>query len=332
MYNFYQSKLWIDIQTKVYWNPHFFVEIFGKKYFGLEKVKKIWPFKLKWLQIMWVEAPETIWDLNPDLKKIKKLFAKDYRNIFFQLWFTNEIVHFPNYEKQSDEFVKEIVDTRKGMITLFNEQFGLRKSFRENMPEANIIYEADKSDETFLSEMSKTSNRRVKKWLKSDCIFEMAKPFQYEQFFLKWQEIAGKKWFNTTNKEQFLKLMEFLDKTWKGALFITHFDQEILSGSVCLFDDEFVTYLYGFSSRDKINVWGHQFLKFKLVQRARDNWYKFVNAFGGSPIGIKNHPLASVSKFKESMWGFKVEHYWNFDLVLNSFTYSLFKFWNKIRK
>lgn len=332
MYNFYQSKLWIDIQTKVYKNPHFFIELWGKKYFWLEKIKRIWGVEFKWLQIMWLQAPEMIWDINPELDKIRQKFGNNWKNVFFQLWFINEIVQFPNYEEHTEQFVKEIVDSRKGMQSLFRQQFGLVKSFRENMPEANIIYETDKTDELFLKQMSKTSNRRVKKWLKSGAEFQIAQPFQYEQFFLKRQEVAGKKWFNTTNKEQFLNLMKYLDETWKWALFITHMDQNILSGSVCLFDDEYVTYLYWFSSREKINVWWHQFLKFKLVQRARDNNYRFVNAFGGAPIGIKNHPLASVSKFKESMWGFKIEHYWNFDLITNKIWYNIFKFWNKIRK
>jgi hypothetical protein len=46
-----------------------------------------------------------------------------------------------------------------------------------------------------------------------------------------------------------------------------------------------------------------------------------------APTGFPEHELASVSAFKESMWGSKIEYMGNYDIVLNKPMYKLLKWY-----
>ena len=65
---------------------------------------------------------------------------------------------------------------------------------------------------------------------------------------------------------------------------------------------------------------------------ARERWLRWMDLFGGAPTGFDEHPLSSVSKFKESLWGIKLEWYGNYDIVLNPILYKIFKAYHHIRK
>ena len=73
------------------------------------------------------------------------------------------------------------------------------------------------------------------------------------------------------------------------------------------------------------------FLKFKFFSWARENGYRSVDTGGGAPTGFPEHALTSVSAFKESLGGTKIEQYGSYDIVLNRFLYRIFKLYNKIR-
>lgn len=70
---------------------------------------------------------------------------------------------------------------------------GMRLSVRENMPQANIVYMINKSDEKLLSEMNSGCKARVKKSIKKGAHFRVADPSEYEQFYQAWVRLAGKK-------------------------------------------------------------------------------------------------------------------------------------------
>jgi lipid II:glycine glycyltransferase (peptidoglycan interpeptide bridge formation enzyme) len=68
-----------------------------------------------------------------------------------------------------------------------------------------------------------------------------------------------------------------------------------------------------------------------MFSRARDNGFIFCDLMGGAPTGFPKHPLASVSSFKESLGGSKIEQYGSYDIVLNAFLYRVFKLYYRIR-
>lgn len=65
--------------------------------------------------------------------------------------------------KRCPEFDQDMHDFRLGLQKIFNQNYGLQTAFRENMPNADIVYDATKSDEELLKDMDESCHKRVKK-------------------------------------------------------------------------------------------------------------------------------------------------------------------------
>jgi len=109
-------------------------------------------------------------------------------------------------------------------------------------------------------------------------------------------------------------------------------DGEMIAGTICLFDGEFIICPYGFYDRNFNNIGVQHFLKFALFQWARAHNYVYVDTGGGAPTGFPEHELAGVTEFKESLGGEKIEYYGNYDVVVNIWLYKIFKWLYKIKK
>ena len=331
MYNLYQSNLRKDIQTKIYDKPYFTVQLFGKEYFWLIKEKKVWPFKTKWLQIMWVEFPTDKDYVKSELKKLQKKYKKEKGVIFVQLCLLNEIIRFENVGVRSDNFLNDMRDMRLQIRKQMQETYWLETAFRENMPQANIVYDITKSDEELMSEMNSGCKERVKKAMKKWIEFGVASPDQYDLFYQKRIELSWMKWFNIIPQDQYLKLIRYITQNNRGNLFTSTINWDIIAWSICLYDKHRIIYLYWFSNREYSNIWGHHYLKFKIFGHARKLWMTYVDMLGWAPTWFPNHPLNWVSKFKESLWWTKIEQYGSYDLIIRPRLYKLFKFYFKLK-
>ncbi|MDR2416220.1 MAG: GNAT family N-acetyltransferase [Candidatus Peribacteria bacterium] len=169
------------------------------------------------------------------------------------------------------------------------------------MPQSNIIYFIDKSDEALMEEMNSGAKQKVKHGFSKKVDFQVASSEHYEEFYEKRAKVAGFKGFAPITKQQFYDLMDYLEKKDCGHIFITLHQGQIIAGSICLLDDNHLVYLYGFAERGKNSYGGQQYLKFKAFGRARQHGYDYCDMMGGAPTGFDDHPLIGVSKFKESL-------------------------------
>ncbi len=325
MYNLYQSQLRKDIQTKIYEKPYFSIQLFGKEYFGLIKEKKIWPFTTKWLQIMWIEFPTDKKYIKKELKRIEEKYKKEKWVIFVQLCLLNELIRFENVSKREPEFFQDMRQKRLNIRQEITDDYWLQVAFRENMPQANIIYDITKSDEELIKEMNSGCKERVKKAIKKWIEFGVASPDQYELFYQKWVELSGKKWFNIIPKPQYDKLIRYITQNNRGNLFTSNMDWDLIAGSICIYDEHRIIYLYWFSNRKFSNIWWHHYLKFKIFGQARKDGMTYVDMLWWAPTWFPEHSLTWVSKFKESLWWTKIEQYGSYDLVIRPFLYKIFK-------
>lgn len=330
MYNLYQSQLRQDIQTKVYDKSYFFVDLFGKKYFWLVHEKKFWLIQLKRLQIMWVELPNDKKYVKSELERLKKKYEKEKWIMFIQLCFINEIIRFENCGQRTENFVNDMRTMRLNLRQEITNDFWLQVAFRENMPQANIIYDITKSDEELMKEMNSWCKERVKKAIKKWVDFGIATPDQYDLFYEKWKEVSGDKGFNIIPRKQYDKLIRYITQNNRGNLFTSHIDWDIVAWSICVYDEHRIIYLYWFANRVYQNIGGHHFLKFKIFGRARKNGMTYVDMMWWAPTGFPEHPLNWVSKFKESLWWTKIEQYGSYDLILKPKLYNIFKIYFKI--
>ena len=325
LYNLYQSQIRKDIQTQVYNKKSFIEHLFWKDYFWLVHEKKIWTISIKWLQIMGVELPENKEYVKKELVKLKQKYEKQKWVIFIQLCFLNEIIRFENCWPRTENFVENIKEMRLNIRKQIQKDYWLQLAFRENMPQANIVYDITKTDEELMKEMNSWCKERVKKAIKKWIEFWIASPDQYDLFYERRKEVSWTKWFNIIPKSQYDKLIRYITQNNCGNLFTSHINWDIIAWSICIYDDNRIIYLYWFANRAYNNIWWHHYLKFKIFGHARKNGKTYVDMMWGAPTGFPEHPLNWVSKFKESLWWTKIEQYGSYDLILKPTLYRMSK-------
>jgi len=325
MYNIYQSSRRKDIQYTVYAKSSKIIRLFDTDYIATIKEKKIWFFAVRRIQIMWVQLPKDEAYIKKELTRIRTVLQQEFGTVFLQLGIINEITSFENVSHRSGEFNDAIKQQRLDRQKQLLDSYGLQVSFRENMPQSNIIYDVTKTDEELIAEMNSGCKERIKKAIKKDLNFRLARPDEYDIFYQKRCDLGGQKWFNPITKKNYLDLIAYMQKNNAWSLFVAEKDSEIVAGSICVYDADRITYLYGFADRKYSNIWWHHFLKFKIFSRAREQWIKICDMMGWSPTWFPDHPLTWVSTFKESLGGTKIEVFGSYDMVLQPLLYWIMK-------
>ncbi|MDR2190325.1 MAG: GNAT family N-acetyltransferase [Candidatus Peribacteria bacterium] len=221
--------------------------------------------------MMGIELPSDEEFVRNELARIRRQYGKLRGAISFQFGFINEIISFENCGMRENEFVNDIKQMRLNIREKITQQYGLQLAFRENMPQSNIIYFIDKSDEALMDEMNSGAKQKVKHGISKHVEFQVACTEQYEEFYAKWVAVAGFKGFTPITKQQFYELMEYLEANQCGHIFVTLHEGSIIAGSICLLDDNHLVYLYGFAERGKNSYGGQQYLKFKAFGWAREH-------------------------------------------------------------
>lgn len=330
MINFYQSDVWRYINASIFQKPIFEINMFWESYFWTVKSKKKFWFNFQWFQIMWIKAwfpNQTSFELLKEtIYEISRDYTKDYWNIMFQFWFIDLLSQFPVSNLKNDEFVSSIRKTREENESFFINSMHLQPSFRENMPLSTIIFDLSQWYDSLFDSMSKSARAHVNKWNFRNLVFSLAdREQERDEFYQVWFDTSREKWFNIFPQSTFKLLRDYLISTNNWNLFLAKLDWKIVSWSICFFVWESIIYMYWATNRWFWNVWWHHFLKSEIFKRGINNWFRYVDLLWTSPTWYPDHHLCWVSKFKESLWGNKLEYYWNFDYILNNHLYKLFK-------
>jgi lipid II:glycine glycyltransferase (peptidoglycan interpeptide bridge formation enzyme) len=199
------------------------------------------------------------------------------------------------------------------------------------MPVSTVITYLGQSDEQFLEQMGQWCRQQIKKAKSKKLTFHIADDADRDEFYDVWQGVGSNKGFNVVPREEYDRLRHYLS-TNKGSLFynawnlfVAKSEGKIVSGSIVIYDQDTLFYLYGGTDREFGNVGWHQYLMYQIMLWARDYGFSYFDLGGGAPTWYPHHPLANVSKFKEALGGTKVEYYGNFDLVFNPWLYRVFQ-------
>lgn len=185
MYNIYQSSRRKDIQYTVYAKPSKSIRLFGTDYIATVKEKKIGPVVIRRIQIMGIQLPDDKTYIQQELTRIRTELRKEFGTVFIQFGIINEIVSFENISHRSGEFNDAIKQQRLDRQAELLNTYGLQTSFRENMPQSNIIYDVTKTDDQLIAEMNSGCKERIKKAMKNDLSFRLARPDEYDVFYQK---------------------------------------------------------------------------------------------------------------------------------------------------
>lgn len=328
MENFYQSDIWKNICKDVMNKPIFEISFIWKNYFWVIKEKLFLWINYKWYQIMWIELWEKKQDfeyINQELSKLKRDFNVKFWDIFFQLWFNDLIYENDINNLKEWDILKSIRKIREQEEKFMHSKFWLRKSFRENMPLASIVYDLTIDKDNIYSQMSKSAHQHIKKWVSKWLYFELACEKDRYDFYEIWKQTSIDKKFNIISIDTYIKLKNYLLEKNYWKLFLVKKDWQIVSWSICIFFNDWLYYLYWATNRNFWNVWWHHLLKREIFYWCKTNWINFADLLWVSPSWYDDHHLKWVSNFKESLWWKKIEYLWNFDLVFNFNLYEWFK-------
>jgi lipid II:glycine glycyltransferase (peptidoglycan interpeptide bridge formation enzyme) len=118
---------------------------------------------------------------------------QEWGTAFIQLGIINEITSFENMSHRSGEFNDDVKKQRLTIQKQLFDDYGLQVAFRENMPQSNIIYDVSKTDEELIAEMNSGCKERIKKAMKKNISFRIARPDEYDVFYQKRCNLGGKK-------------------------------------------------------------------------------------------------------------------------------------------
>ncbi len=329
MDNFFQSNVWKVINRDIYKKMLFDFEFLGKKYFGVIKEQSRRWLKIRWHQVLWIDATDYLRNypevFKKEIEKVKRDYKHNYWDIFFQFGFIDDLASFKIKELKDKKFVEDIKNRRKSREEIMKQEYWLLKSFRENMPLATIVVDLTGWEETIWTNMTKSARNHIKKATWHWLYFEFAKDEDWERFYDVWHETSFEKGFNIIDKETLLSLKNYLQRSSSWNLFLAKKDNEIISWSICLFVWKTIVYLYWWTNRNYWNIWAHHFLKNEIFKRWFQNWYHQADLLWAAPTGDDKHHLNWVTAFKHSLGGKKIEYLGNYDLVFNNNFYQAFK-------
>lgn len=122
------------------------------------------------------------------------------------------------------------------------------------MPQSTIMINLDKTDAELLKEMNSGCAQRIRKAFKRGVKVRLGYEEDYDVFFEKWQITAKGKGFRTITREQYDKLLKVLIEKKVGNIFVSELNGEIIAGSICIFHENTIVYLYGFTDREYTNI------------------------------------------------------------------------------
>lgn len=322
MSKLYQSSQWQHIQKEVYQNHVDFVKLWEAEYMVSKKSRSLFGLEISFYQIMWIDITKTSVE---DIKKYAEFLGQSFGTAYLQVWIINPSAEVSvNAYRHVEWFhwvqLDWLLDQKKKLISKLG---GSNKAMRTNMPDANLIVDLSQGIERIRQSFStywKTQIKRaIHKWLK----VEVATPQQRDEFYEVWLETSHHKGFHIISYETYKKLQDYLLSTNSWNLFVSEHDGKVVNGSIYIFCDDTIVYMYGWTNRDISKWWAGYLMKSMLFEWGIQNGYKYFDFLGISPFGVKWHSLEWVTQFKESFGWTRVEYLGNIDIPLNKLLYSL---------
>lgn len=325
----YQSPLRKHINEHIYKKPLFEVEILGKPYFGIVKVQKKFGKILRWYMVHGVKWWDLLYhndEIVTTLHHIQRDFGSTRGDIFFQFGSTDVLDTTITSKLKNTDILMKITQKKTYQTSQLRERYNLQPSWREHMPNATIILDLTKTLPDLKTDFSSSGKRYFNKAKKQGFDFVVATEKERGKFRDVRYTMSYDKWFHIINKDLFIQLMHYLTESKQWNLVLAKKNNEIVSGSVLLFLDDMLIYLYGATDRSYGNIWSHYRLMYETMRRGRDHHFKHFDLLGVAPPGEEEwHDLQGVTRFKQAFGGETISYVGNYDLVFNKLLYRVAK-------
>lgn len=330
---FYQSPLRTAINQKIYQKQSFTCTLAWQTYTGYTKRKHLLgkQFQRYMVHGLTITSHDVFSDeFKQMLVQLKRDYAKWFWDLFFQLGIVNAFDTRPTSQVKEPAVRTELLTQRKTIQQNFKTRYDLIPSWREHMPQATLTLDLSLSKEQRTQDLSDSGKRYINKGKKAELEFVQATDADWEVFWDVRYTTAYDKGFAVVPKEQFLRLKDFLKSEKQGDLFLLKHGQDVVSGSVCLFRDKTLIYLYGATARAYGDIGAHYRLNRQIMERAKAQHFTTYDLLWVSPVGEEQtHALWWVTRFKQAFGGTTISYVGNMDILLNSMMYKAYKMWKK---
>lgn len=211
---------------------------------------------------------------------------------------------------------------------------GFRKGEHEIQPKCSLIIDITKNDEEILAGMKQKTRYNIglaqRKGVKIRISSELA---DIESFWQLTKQTSSRDGFVPHPKEHYKKMFEVFSKDGTLQLFLAEYDNKVIAASMVSFFGRVGTYLHGASADSYREMMASYLLQWHTIIAAKKLGMTHYD-FGGVNAKTFNDPKwDGISRFKT---GFSPdvparEYVGSFDLVLNPFVFSAYKFIKQIR-
>ncbi|MBQ7258063.1 MAG: peptidoglycan bridge formation glycyltransferase FemA/FemB family protein [Abditibacteriota bacterium] len=165
--------------------------------------------------------------------------------------------------------------------------------------------------------------------VKTDCTKEDL-PIFYELL----KETCKRDGFLVRNYDYFEAMWDILEPKGYIKMFLTYYEDQPLTGSLCYLWGDKAMYTYGASNNEHRNFMPNHGMQWEMIKWAkteRCKWYDFRGVSPKKEIDENDH-LSGLNKFKQGFNPRFVEYIGELDIPLNTFWYNLWvKYLPKIR-
>ena len=298
--SFFQTDIWGKFKADFGWRPFRFDNLLGlqKKIF-LNKTMLYFP------EIPFSEASMVI---------IKKIIRDNVhkKHIFVRF-----------------EFLAPWDSTAVAII----RERGLVKSFEPVQPEYRQWISIEAGEKHLLGQMKPKGRYNIGVALRHKLRVEHGiNEKLLKDFYDLYMETAHRSSFSGRSAKYFQDLINTLDKNGAGELIVVYQGKRPLSAGIFLYYGQMASYLYGSSGGDR-QLMGPYLMHWEAIKRAKKNGCKLYDLLTiAPPEHSKKHRYAGLTRFKTQFGGQSIRLLGSWDLVGNSFWYTLYGFAQKKRR
>jgi lipid II:glycine glycyltransferase (peptidoglycan interpeptide bridge formation enzyme) len=223
---------------------------------------------------------------------------------------------------------------KRGVVFIrleFSDHFLAKSSFlkktKDVQPSKTIFIDLRKDLLEILADMKQKTRYNIRLAEKKEVVVaeETDKDKAFANFWDLIRQTSVRDNFSIHDKDYYYNLI-----TSGGGnirVFEASYEKQVVASGIFCFYKDCVSYLHGASSDSQRNVMGPYLLHFYLIRLSQENNFSFYDFYG-----VDDLKWPGVSRFKKGFGGENFEYPGTFDLVVNNFSYLVYRMFRFFRR
>lgn len=206
---------------------------------------------------------------------------------------------------------------------------GQQLKVRDLHPSTTRVVDLSLTEEALLAQMKPKTRYNIGLAARKGVVVQEAKGVWGIRKFLRLLEKTKERQQFTVHAPEYYEKMLAMGE---ARLFVARYNGKVRTANIIISHGDTVTYLHGASSEKDREVMAPYLLHWMTMLWAKKRGFRWYDLWGVAPAGASDHPLASVSRFKEGFGGEVVAYPGTFEIPLRPVWYSLIRFHRRLRR